>query len=211
MPVLFRNTLYNCRVLVCDDRILFVRPKMQLANDGNYRERRWFQGSQTPAVARSCSFGTPQLGLNSLSSTKFNCPTVCVVSLVKSRFRLATPRCSPPTASWLASSPAKSTLAATRPLLVFVSLINSPKALCSTQSAHRSRSRRRRDCRQRLRLAPRAAQTALPRRAHVDGHAQEWRHLSLCESAGLRRWPPLFRRQLRDCRQRRARRARLAV
>ncbi|PWN27610.1 glutamine-dependent NAD(+) synthetase with GAT domain-containing protein [Jaminaea rosea] len=42
MPVLHRSTLYNCRVLCLDGKILFIRPKMHLANDGNYREMRYF-------------------------------------------------------------------------------------------------------------------------------------------------------------------------
>lgn len=42
MPVLHRSTLYNCRVLLLDGKILHIRPKMWLANDGNYREMRYF-------------------------------------------------------------------------------------------------------------------------------------------------------------------------
>lgn len=42
MPVLHRSTLYNCRVLVLNRRILMIRPKLHLANDGNYREMRYF-------------------------------------------------------------------------------------------------------------------------------------------------------------------------
>lgn len=42
MPVVHRNVTYNCRVICLDGRILFIRPKMHLANDGNYREMRWF-------------------------------------------------------------------------------------------------------------------------------------------------------------------------
>ncbi|EPQ29776.1 uncharacterized protein PFL1_02449 [Pseudozyma flocculosa PF-1] len=42
MPVLHRSTLYNCRILVLNRRILHIRPKMWLANDGNYREMRYF-------------------------------------------------------------------------------------------------------------------------------------------------------------------------
>ncbi|KAJ2493545.1 glutamine-dependent NAD(+) synthetase [Coemansia sp. RSA 2050] len=42
MPVLHRNCRYNCRVVILDGRILLIRPKMHLANDGNYREPRWF-------------------------------------------------------------------------------------------------------------------------------------------------------------------------
>lgn len=37
-----RGIKYNCRVFVYDRRIVLIRPKMAMANDGNYRERRWF-------------------------------------------------------------------------------------------------------------------------------------------------------------------------
>ena len=37
-----RGVRYNCRVLCLDGRILLFRPKLYLANDGNYREMRWF-------------------------------------------------------------------------------------------------------------------------------------------------------------------------
>ena len=42
MPVLFGGVRYNCRVLCRDRRILYVRPKACLADNGNYREGRWF-------------------------------------------------------------------------------------------------------------------------------------------------------------------------
>ncbi len=42
MPVMHQNVRYNCRVLVLNGRILLIRPKMILADDGNYREPRWF-------------------------------------------------------------------------------------------------------------------------------------------------------------------------
>ncbi|CCF58117.1 hypothetical protein KAFR_0D04690 [Kazachstania africana CBS 2517] len=42
MPVLHKNVRYNCRLLSLDGKILFIRPKMWLANDGNYREMRFF-------------------------------------------------------------------------------------------------------------------------------------------------------------------------
>ncbi|KAJ2714486.1 glutamine-dependent NAD(+) synthetase [Coemansia spiralis] len=42
MPVLHRGARYNCRVLALDGQIVLIRPKMDLANDGNYREPRWF-------------------------------------------------------------------------------------------------------------------------------------------------------------------------
>lgn len=42
LPILHRNLRYNCRVLCLDGKILLIRPKMWLANDGNYREMRHF-------------------------------------------------------------------------------------------------------------------------------------------------------------------------
>eukprot|EP00659_Diplonema_papillatum_P003684 gene3684-5731_t len=44
MPVRHRGVSYNCRVFLLDRRILLIRPKMHLADDGNYRECRWFTG-----------------------------------------------------------------------------------------------------------------------------------------------------------------------
>ncbi|KAJ2743790.1 glutamine-dependent NAD(+) synthetase [Coemansia sp. BCRC 34301] len=49
MPVLHRNCRYNCRVVILDGQIVLIRPKMHLANDGNYRELRWFAGWARPA------------------------------------------------------------------------------------------------------------------------------------------------------------------
>lgn len=37
-PILHNNVRYNCRILCLDRKILFIRPKMTLADDGNYRE-----------------------------------------------------------------------------------------------------------------------------------------------------------------------------
>ncbi len=48
MPVMHKNVRYNCRVLVVNRRILLIRPKMILADDGNYREPRWFAPWQQP-------------------------------------------------------------------------------------------------------------------------------------------------------------------
>ncbi|KAH9641931.1 hypothetical protein HF086_011681 [Spodoptera exigua] len=42
MPVQHRNVLYNCRVAFLNKKILLIRPKMLLCEDGNYRESRWF-------------------------------------------------------------------------------------------------------------------------------------------------------------------------
>ncbi|EJD07304.1 glutamine-dependent NAD synthetase with GAT domain-containing protein [Fomitiporia mediterranea MF3/22] len=42
MPVTHKNVIYNCRIIIYNHRILLIRPKMWLANDGNYRELRYF-------------------------------------------------------------------------------------------------------------------------------------------------------------------------
>ena len=41
-PVTHKNVIYNCRIILHNRRILLIRPKMWLANDGNYRELRYF-------------------------------------------------------------------------------------------------------------------------------------------------------------------------
>ncbi|MCJ1336887.1 glutamine-dependent NAD(+) synthetase [Bachmanniomyces sp. S44760] len=42
MPVRHKNVRYNCRVLVFNRKVLLIRPKMWLANDGNFFELRYF-------------------------------------------------------------------------------------------------------------------------------------------------------------------------
>ncbi|KAH3687280.1 hypothetical protein WICPIJ_001742 [Wickerhamomyces pijperi] len=42
MPVIHKNVRYNCRMISYDGKILLIRPKLWLANDGNYREMRFF-------------------------------------------------------------------------------------------------------------------------------------------------------------------------
>ncbi|KAL5552441.1 hypothetical protein UlMin_002617 [Ulmus minor] len=42
MPVIKGSERYNCQVLCMNSKIIMIRPKMWLANDGNYRELRWF-------------------------------------------------------------------------------------------------------------------------------------------------------------------------
>jgi len=42
MPVLFKNALYNCRVICLNRKIILIRPKIWLAEGGNYRELRFF-------------------------------------------------------------------------------------------------------------------------------------------------------------------------
>jgi predicted amidohydrolase len=38
LPVIHRGVRYNCRLFALNRRLLFIRPKMALADDGNYRQ-----------------------------------------------------------------------------------------------------------------------------------------------------------------------------
>lgn len=42
-PILHRGVPYNARVLVLNGQLVLIRPKVDLADHGNYREARWFQ------------------------------------------------------------------------------------------------------------------------------------------------------------------------
>lgn len=42
MPVIHKSVFYNCRVILLNKKIHFIRPKMYMADDGNYRESRYF-------------------------------------------------------------------------------------------------------------------------------------------------------------------------
>lgn len=42
MPIIHKSIKYNCRILSYNRKIIFIRPKLYLANDGNYREMRYF-------------------------------------------------------------------------------------------------------------------------------------------------------------------------
>ena len=42
MPVLHQGARHNCRIICLDRKILLIRPKANLADDGNYCESRWF-------------------------------------------------------------------------------------------------------------------------------------------------------------------------
>jgi NAD+ synthase (glutamine-hydrolysing) len=48
IPIVHKNVKYNCRILSYDGKILLIRPKLWLANDGNYREMRYFTPWQRP-------------------------------------------------------------------------------------------------------------------------------------------------------------------
>lgn len=42
LPIEQGGVRYNCRAFCLDGKILLIRPKLFMANDGNYRELRWF-------------------------------------------------------------------------------------------------------------------------------------------------------------------------
>ena len=42
LPIIYQGINYNARVIIYNRKILLIRPKMALADDGNYRENRWF-------------------------------------------------------------------------------------------------------------------------------------------------------------------------
>lgn len=44
MPVMHKDVAYNCRVAFLNQKILLIRPKLMMCDDGNYRESRWFSG-----------------------------------------------------------------------------------------------------------------------------------------------------------------------
>lgn len=51
MPVLHGGVRYNCRVLCHNRHVLLVRPKTAMADNGNYRESRYFTAYRPPAAA----------------------------------------------------------------------------------------------------------------------------------------------------------------
>ncbi|KAK3881782.1 hypothetical protein Pcinc_013812 [Petrolisthes cinctipes] len=42
LPIMHKNVTYNCRLVFLNGKILLIRPKLILCDDGNYRETRWF-------------------------------------------------------------------------------------------------------------------------------------------------------------------------
>ncbi|AMD19745.1 HCL406Wp [Eremothecium sinecaudum] len=67
MPVLHKNVRYNCRLLSLDGKILLIRPKLWLANDGNYREMRFFTPWMRPTLVED--FVLP-LGIQKVTGQK---------------------------------------------------------------------------------------------------------------------------------------------
>lgn len=53
MPIIHKSIKYNCRILSYNGKILLIRPKLYLANDGNYREMRYFSPWNRPKYYES--------------------------------------------------------------------------------------------------------------------------------------------------------------
>lgn len=49
-PVIHKNVRYNATIFIHKGKVIFVRPKQNLADDGNYREARWFTPWTRPDI-----------------------------------------------------------------------------------------------------------------------------------------------------------------
>mmetsp|Transcript_755 Transcript_755/g.1505 ORF Transcript_755/g.1505 Transcript_755/m.1505 type:complete len:698 (-) Transcript_755:116-2209(-) len=87
MPVMHNSVRYNCRVFCLNRKIISIRPKIFMADDGNYREGRWFtswmkttleQHTLPSAISkitgqRSVPFGVMILNLDDCTVTSETC------------------------------------------------------------------------------------------------------------------------------------------
>lgn len=71
MPVLHNGVRYNCRVIMLRRKIFLIRPKLHLADDGNYREGRYFSAWKRQGVYEFFTY-VPML-LAELHSTHLKC------------------------------------------------------------------------------------------------------------------------------------------
>lgn len=53
LPIIHKSIKYNCRIISYNKEILLIRPKLFLANDGNYREMRYFTPWNRPKYYES--------------------------------------------------------------------------------------------------------------------------------------------------------------
>jgi NAD+ synthase (glutamine-hydrolysing) len=58
-PVMHHGVRYNCRVFCLDGKILLIRPKLFMADDGNYRESRHFTSWKRPNVVQPHLLSAP--------------------------------------------------------------------------------------------------------------------------------------------------------
>ncbi|EPY50013.1 glutamine-dependent NAD synthetase [Schizosaccharomyces cryophilus OY26] len=68
MPVMHKSVRHNCRILALDGKIILIRPKLWLCDDGNFRESRWFTPWLRPRVVET--YYLPTFVGDSLSQTQ---------------------------------------------------------------------------------------------------------------------------------------------
>lgn len=73
-----KSVKYNCRVIIADGKIVLIRPKIFLANDGNYRELRFF----TPWTTRKVEqYYLPRM-ISKITNQVRNYIIVCIFQLL---------------------------------------------------------------------------------------------------------------------------------
>ncbi len=76
MPVMHKSVRYNCRIFVCNGKILLIRPKMILAAEGNYREPRWFTPWQQGWATESYQLPPQIREITSQTSVPIGCAVI---------------------------------------------------------------------------------------------------------------------------------------
>ena len=71
MPVIHQGVIYNCRVIVYNSKIILIRPKMAMSDDGNYRENRWFTAWNRGYTLEKFNLPDKITKINNQSETKF--------------------------------------------------------------------------------------------------------------------------------------------
>lgn len=79
MALLHRSVRYNCRVYLLNRRIVFIRPKMFLAAEGNYRENRWFQAWVRKRELEE--FVLPQIAIDAMNESPQHGPVPTFVPI----------------------------------------------------------------------------------------------------------------------------------
>lgn len=72
MPLLYRGARYNCRILCYNRQVLWIRPKSSMADNGNYRESRYFTAYTSNSSSEKETFLLPTLVYETLGQR--DCP-----------------------------------------------------------------------------------------------------------------------------------------
>lgn len=70
MPLLYNSVRYNCRILVVNRKIVLIRPKMAMADGGNYRESRYFAAYRPPSSNEPELFQLPHFWKEQFGQTQ---------------------------------------------------------------------------------------------------------------------------------------------